>query len=298
MARVHLDPEGWKKKMRRVRIIAICVALALLLTAAGIWLVKNRIRPARSYAAAEAAEARGDLTQALDGYSLLWDYEDARERAAAIAFGRQPDDSFQSMISRARLGDVVSFGLWEQDGNPDNGPEPIRWIVLADDTGRLLLWSESVLETRPYHDSLRDITWAECSLRRWLNEDFYRTAFTPAEQLLIPLTRVENADNAASGTKGGEETRDHVYILSFNELVAFASYNPYLEQIYAYPTARVLAQGVETHPQWGTVCWWMRTPGIRQNCAAYCDMGGKPLYSGPVNRRGYGIRPLIWVFRP
>ena len=296
MARAHIDPVAWKKKVRRIRIIVITLVLAAALTAAGIYLAKNVIGPALRYAKAERAEEAGDLAEAIDRFSLMWDYKDARERAADLAFSQQPDDSFRTMIQGAELGDIVVFGRWEQDGNPDNGPEPIRWILLGEDQGRVLLWSEAILDQQPFHNAYCDVTWAECSLRTWLNETFYRTAFTPAEQLLIPLTDVETVGNSASNTRGGENTQDHVYILSFNELLAFAYFNPKLESIYAYPTAYAISQGAEYHDSWQTSPWWIRTPGIRQSCAAYCDMAGRPLYSGVVNHEGYGIRPIVWVF--
>ena len=296
MARAHVDPEAWKKKVRRVRIIVITLVLVIALAAAGVWLTKTVIQPALAYARAERAEEAGEIAEAIDRFSLMWDYKDARQRAARLAFSQQPDDSFREMFGNAKLGDILTFGVWEQDGDPDNGPEPIDWIVLGEDEGRLLLWSQAILDQKPYHNSYCDITWADCSLRTWLNEDFYRGAFTPNEQLLIPMTDVETAGNSASNTKGGENTADHVYILSFNELLAFAYFNPYLESIYAYPTPYAISQGAEYHSSWQTSPWWIRTPGIRQFCAAYCDMAGKPLYSGVVNHEGYGIRPIVWVF--
>lgn len=296
MARAHLDPIAHKKKVRRIRIISITLVLVLALSIGAWLLLKNSILPALRYNKAVKAEEAGELQEALDRYSLMWDYKDASRRAARLAFSQQPDDSFKTMIQAAELGDVVVFGRWEQDGNPDNGPEPIRWIVLGDDHGRLLLWAKDVLDQRPYNDAAGDVTWADCSLRSWLNESFYPAAFTPEERLLIPLTELKNADNAASGTDGGRNTEDRVFILSFNELLAFAFYNPNLEAIYAYPTAYALSRGVECHERWKTAPWWIRTPGVRQSCAAYCDMAGKPLYSGVVSREGYGVRPVVWVF--
>ena len=296
MARAHVDPIAWKKKVRRIRITVIVLILAIALAVGGVWLTKNVVSPALRYAKAERAEEAGALTEAIDRFSLLWNYRDAKDRAAELAFRLQPDDSFRTMIRDVDLGDIVSFGHWEQDCDPDNGPEPIRWIVLGEDEGRVLLWSESVLDAVPYHSAYEDITWADCSLRTWLNETFYRNAFTPEEQALIPMTDVETADNSASGTEGGKNTQDHVYILSFNELLAFGYFNPNLERIYAYPTVYAVSQGVERHGSWGTASWWIRTPGVTQSCAAYCGMSGNPLYSGAVNHAGYGVRPIVWVF--
>ena len=298
MARAHVDPEAWKRKVRRRWIIGITLVLVLAVVLGGGWLVRNRIRPALRYSEAEKALERGAVQEAIDGFSLLRGYRDAGHRAAELAYEANPDRALLETLRQAELGSTVTFGSWEQDGDPENGQEPIRWIVMADDAGRILLWSEAVLDQLPYNETCVSTTWADATLRTWLNGTFYEQAFTPAEQLLIALTEVENADNTASGTKGGETTEDRVCILSFNELLAFAFYNPNLEQIYAYPTDYALSRGVECHAQWKTSPWWIRTPGIKQTCAAYCDMAGKPLYSGSVNHRGYGVRPMIWLFVP
>ena len=31
-------------------------------------------------------------------------------------------------------GDILLFGRYEQDGDPDNGPEPLQWLVLQEMT--------------------------------------------------------------------------------------------------------------------------------------------------------------------
>jgi len=48
-----------------------------------------------------------------------------------------------------------------------------KWRVLAVENGRALLISEYILETRAYHESQNDITWADCSLRKYLSGEFY-----------------------------------------------------------------------------------------------------------------------------
>ncbi|MFR3410007.1 MAG: hypothetical protein ACLTXW_11150 [Christensenellales bacterium] len=40
-----------------------------------------------------------------------------------------------------RVGDTVMFGQYEQDGNLDNGSEPIAWQVLDVQGGKALLMS-------------------------------------------------------------------------------------------------------------------------------------------------------------
>lgn len=51
-----------------------------------------------------------------------------------------------------RVGDTVIFGQYEQDGNLDNGSEPIAWQVLDVQGGKALLMSRYALDCLPFHD--------------------------------------------------------------------------------------------------------------------------------------------------
>lgn len=302
MARAHVDPEAWAKKAKKRRIWLISLASVLLITCGTVWLLKGVILPERrnreAYARAEEALAQGNVQEAIDEFSLLWDYKDAKERASELAGSQQPDDSFFRTLRNTQLGDSLTFGVWEQDGNLENGPEPIEWIVLAEDDGRVLLFSNLVLDQVPYHEKKENITWADCSLRVWLNDTFYQGAFTREERALISKTVLQNVGNQASGAEGGVDTEDHVFILSLNEVIAFASCNPNIPGLYAYPTPYAISHGLDLHEDWKTCCWWFRTPGVDQSCAAFCAMNGNPLYSGTVNSKRYGVRPALWVFAP
>ena len=49
------------------------------------------------------------------------------------------------------IGGIVTFGRYEQDGNEENGPEGIEWIVLDVQDGKVLLLSKYGLEVKPYN---------------------------------------------------------------------------------------------------------------------------------------------------
>lgn len=291
----HLDPVAWKKKKKIIIIVSVVVGALLIFGITGWLLMQNKIRPALRYAKAEKALESGDTAEAIEIFASLWGYRDANDRAAALAFGMQEDKSIEPMLKAAKPGDYIQFGRFEQDNDLKNGPEPIVWFVLAEKDGRLLLWSSYVLENSAYNTVQRDTTWADCTLRKHMNEAFFNEAFSDSEKLLVPKTKYENANNTASNKKGGDDTEDHVSILSFEEILEYGAYNPNLEGLWAYPTAYAIAQGVEYHENYGTCKWWIRTPGIEQSQAVYCDMVGQPLYTSPVTRNGIGVRPLIWV---
>ncbi len=293
--KAHVDPEGWARKVRTRRRILGIVAAVLLFAGLAFYLLYCHIIPGLRYSKAERSLEQGDVKGALEIFTRLWTYRDANDRAADLAFDLQEDDSLRQVFRYAELGDVVSFGHYEQDGNTENGPEPIQWYVLGKENGRLLLWSVYALDNQPLNTENRDVTWEDCSLRRWLNEDFLQAAFTDAEQALIPTMRMKNENNKVSDTKGGNNTEDQVAVLSYRELLQYGSANPKIHYVHAYPTEYAVQQGVEQDREYGTCKWWMRTPGVSQNTACYCNMAGIPLYNNVVSSKGFGVRPIVWV---
>ena len=53
--------------------------------------------------------------------------------------------------STVRIGDIVTFGRYEQDNNLDNGPEEIDWIVLDIQGDKALLLSKYGLDAKQYN---------------------------------------------------------------------------------------------------------------------------------------------------
>ena len=292
----HVDPVAWAKKVRIRRIILIILAAVLLAGGVTLYLLRDRILPAIRYARAEVALNNGNTAEAIELFQKDWTYRDANDRAAELAFAEQTDETLKDVLKSAKPGDVVAFGSYEQDNDARNGTEPIEWFVMAEKDDRLLLWSLYALDAAPYNNiANEEVTWGTCSLRTWLNDTFLQTAFTEKERLLIPKMTYTNLGNDASLTKGGDDTEDRIVIMSFAELLEYGLRNPHLEWIGTYPTAYAAAQGVESHDEYGTCKWWIRTPGLDQTQAVYCDMVGQPLYTAPATRKGIGVRPMIWV---
>ena len=139
----------------------------------------------------------------------------------AAAETAQAQAKAQNPYVDVQVGDIIEFGSYEQDNNPSNGPEPIEWQVLDVTGGDLLLMSVYGLDTKPYNDSYRWVTWKESTIRQWLNGEFFRTAFTREEQVLIKKEPLTTADNPAYGTSGGGVAKDKVFLLSLEEAGAY-----------------------------------------------------------------------------
>ncbi|MGG6312417.1 DUF6273 domain-containing protein [Paenibacillus macerans] len=44
-----------------------------------------------------------------------------------------------------------------------------NWRVLDTQSNAALIITEDIIEQRAYHDAYKDITWADCALRKYLN---------------------------------------------------------------------------------------------------------------------------------
>lgn len=100
--------------------------------------------------------------------------------------------------------------------------ERIKWRVLQNDGTTLFVVADKAVDCKDYNEEYKDITWEKSTIRSWLNNDFYNTAFSN-EQGAIVAWNVVNEDNDLSGTEGGNNTTDKVYLLSSSEVINIAN---------------------------------------------------------------------------
>mgnify|MGYP005860585351 FL=1 len=115
--------------------------------------------------------------------------------------------------------------------------EPLKWRVLDPKTGLVL--SESIIDSQAYSNTIYQYVtdpygdapywndaehthyandYATSSIRKWLNEDFYNTAFTSAQQANILTTELDNKAYSTYYSKfDSETTYDKVFLLSYSE---------------------------------------------------------------------------------
>ncbi|MCR5138408.1 MAG: serine/threonine protein kinase [Oscillospiraceae bacterium] len=206
------------------------------------------------------------------------------------------------------VGDIVTFGQYEQDNNLSNGKEEIEWIVLDVQGNKALLISKYGLEARAYHSELEDTTWEKCTLRNWLNSTFLESAFSADEQKAIMMTEVDNSKkqgNSEWNTDGGNDTKDQIFLLSFKEANDYFKNNGARE---CKATKYVIGQGAfvideellqkysfYSKDDLGKCWWWLRSPSEYQNYAALVIRGGYLDGSGSVSNGRYVVRPAFWI---
>ncbi|MBR6186493.1 MAG: leucine-rich repeat protein [Clostridia bacterium] len=204
------------------------------------------------------------------------------------------------VTSSVKKGDYVTFGKYEQDGDEGNGKEDIEWLVLDVQGGKALLISRCALDVKPYEsDSFKEnLSWETCSLREWLNGEFFSAAFSAEEQAAIPAVKVSCAAEEDLGwsPQKGNDTQDQVYLLSISEARDyFASY----EERMCVPTAYAWRWGYpeEYFDAEGkaTVRWWTRS--LDEDRAGRIDLDGDYDNSNvPYDVTNIcWVRPVIWV---
>ena len=181
--------------------------------------------------------------------------------AATNAFTRTPAEEQAELaaMAAAEKGDVVTFGRY-------------TWIVAEKSDGTCTLLCQGPVANMPYNDTKEDTTWETCSLRKWLNEDFYNTKFTAGEQAaIITSHNTFTEEDSPYDMDCGNATDDKVYLFTYTEskIVSDAE----------------RGMGIE---------WWLRSPGKRQEDAVYI-LGHSANLMGNTVSYSMGVRPTIKV---
>ena len=144
---------------------------------------------------------------------------------------------YKAELNMCEVGDSFYFGEYEQEKNGLT-KSPIEWTILKKENGRVLMISKYGLDMKPYEATAKKATWANCSLRKWLNETFLESAFSQDEQDLIKLTSIDSS-------------KDKVFLLSRTEV-----------QSYFKSDESRKVKGTEFAKK-GTKniywCWWLRS---------------------------------------
>ena len=207
--------------------------------------------------------------------------------------GEKSEASSENTVS---VGDTLFLGSYEQDNRTENGKEAIEWKVLKVENGKALVVSYYALDVKLYHETQADVTWENCTLRTWLNNDFYNAAFTAEEQTKILTTTVVNADNLVCGTDAGNDTSDRIFLLSISEAERYFASD---EARVCQATAYTIAQGaliVTNMDGYGNTMWRLRSPGSNGKSAAMIFYDGNVRVEGnAVNGINYAVRPAFWI---
>ena len=225
-----------KKKTRK--LVSIVLAAAVLCAAAAL-VVTKIVMPSMTYSKAAELYNSGEYTAAQKAFEELGDYKDSGLRveeckekiienkyneaignmrggnySAAIELLTEVGDykdavqmRYKAELNICKVGDSFQFGEYEQDKNGDF-KSPIEWKILKKEKDRILMISKYALDVKPYNTTAANVTWEDCSLRKWLNGTFLESAFSQDEQDMIKLT-------------SNESSQDKVFLLSRTEAQSY-----------------------------------------------------------------------------
>ena len=201
-------------------------------------------------------------------------------------------------MNKLEIGSFLSFGGY-------------KWRVLDIQNNAALIITEEIIEQRPYHDAYKDITWADCALRKYLNGEFYDKFNATEQSRIIPVIN-KNQNNQWYGTYGGEDTQDSVFLLNLEEVCKYFGdsrsklHNRGKNQRYWFErkdenNSKRIAR-LEANKEW---CWWwwLRSPGRVNVKAVYIHGDGNIGIQGNNILKGNisdgkctgGVRPALWL---
>lgn len=232
---------------------------------------------------------------------------------------------------------MITFGKYHKNNNKTL--EPIEWDVLYKDNAKALLLSKYVIDARawdklPFDEYLArqfklaetynttehvPITWSSCSIRDWLNKDFYNLAFNSDERKNILLTenftkdekrlnRINMLDNSAV-ILGGPNSKDYVFLLSIDEILKYFPKGEMIplagpdtafkmQNLTSQATPYATSKGLyfSDNNDTNSAMWWLRSPGGANGMAGTIIMGNILYYGGEKSDDvTVGVRPAIWV---
>lgn len=205
--------------------------------------------------------------------------------------------------------------------------ESIDWRVLEPSTG--LVMCETIIDSQPYSNTIyynsgvsdsryayfNDASYKNyasdyetSSIRQWLNNDFYNTAFTDSEKKEISTTTLNNDGYYTSvGTTGYEkldsnETKDKIFLLSYNEVrnsnFGFNSSSSACDAArFGKGSDYAQSQGLYVYRNSGSTYngnsyWFLRSQGFFSDyCCRVSSYGDSGSFS--VDGTDYGVRPAL-----
>ncbi len=198
-------------------------------------------------------------------------------------------------IKSAKVGNSVTFGSYTFDEN-DTITKDITWYVLEEKDGKLLLLCEQILNAIPFNKEWKDTSWRNSDIHEWLNDEFYKQAFSDTEKQSIQSTTVKTEKNETYGTSGGADATDKVFLLSIEEAKKyFADNTKRRAKVTDYASLKGAYVGSEVS-NFGYGNWWLRSMGQNAMSASFVSSYGNIDSTGKnTTDSSIGIRPAIWI---
>ena len=170
----------------------------------------------------------------------------------------------------ANVGNYVKFGRYPQ--TKEGEVRPVEWQVLAREDNKALVISRYGLDAKRFDVSSNN--WDNSEIRKWLNGEFYNSAFSVEEKARIKFFN-----------------QDNVFLLSREEA---GKYFADRDARKCKATAYAKAKGAGVNND-GYCWWWLRSPGpFSRSIVYYVNFdGGVDGYFANDDRGS--VRPALWI---
>lgn len=203
--------------------------------------------------------------------------------------------------------------------------QPIKWRVLTNQNGKAFLLCNIAIDSQEYYHNERNRTINESdvyasnyeysNIRKWLNDNFYNTAFNLAQQSLIQTTSVDNSARSTNTNEDANEwnkgtniyacsnTNDKVFLLSEQEVTNKAygfnkdfAVSDEARQFKSTDYAKAQGCYVSTSDDFNGNCdFWLRSPYFEKGVVKYISEDGNSIYHCSVNCTRLGVLPALWI---
>ena len=200
--------------------------------------------------------------------------------------------------------------------------EPLKWLVLDPLTGLVLCesiidsqaYSNTVYDygTDPYHPGPTPAYWndaehthyandyATSSIRAWLNDDFFNTAFSSSQKVSILTSELDNKAHSTSYSEyDSKTTYDKVFLLSWSEMqntaYGFPANTSSSPARQARGTDYAKCQGLAVDLSSKCSTQRLRSAGSISGDACIVDSDGDLWNSWNVDCTDFGVRPAIKI---
>ncbi len=188
--------------------------------------------------------------------------------------------------------------------------EPITWTILSENTadGTALILCDMIIDSQAYDSgTIYNSNYESSTIRRWLNRNFYNTAFDDLSKQIIKTTVVDNSvgsTGSSTNSNACPNTEDKVFLLSYSDVknsdYGFSSIFTDTDTVrQKNPTDYAFVQGASSTTNQnvdGTCGWWLRSPHNNGNKnVRFVAADGSLERNTSVYYTSYGVVPAIQI---
>ena len=185
--------------------------------------------------------------------------------------------------------------------------EPIKWLIAEESGGTVTLVADLILDSQQYdyEDGSYSNNYAESTIRSWLNETFYNTAFNELQQSIIQTVEVDNSAESTGDNPNQyacENTFDKIFLMSYVEATTWFTRNSAREKLTRNSAREkqgsdyAKSQGLLVDTSSGNSRYWLRSPNhFYSRYARVVNDDGIIGNSNSVDRTNYGVLPALVI---